>query len=111
MAKMKLRWRIYFGANGLLLATVGGIAFIAVINTWRLYSLSVPWTIVLGIVTMFVFLAGIAFLIIAIKGKTRKRRLSKVPPLPPPQELPAPPGPLTVQIANNQKKLSIVLKS
>jgi len=88
LVKMKLSWRIWFGANGLLLASVGGVAFIAVINTWRLYSLSLPSTIVLGFVTMFIFLAGIALLIIAMRGKTSRRRLAKVPP---PQELPTPP--------------------
>ncbi len=108
LVRMKLPWRIYFAANGLLLASVGGVAFIAVINTWRLYSLSAPLTIVLGFVTAIIFVAGIAFLIIAIRGKTRKRRLAKAPA---PQEMPALPGPLTVPIASNQRKRSFVPKN
>ena len=70
MARMKRPWRIFFGSNGVLLAVVGAIAFVAVINTWRLYSLPLTSTLVLGSVTAVISLAGIWSLKIAIQGKT-----------------------------------------
>ncbi|TMI71184.1 hypothetical protein E6H11_04430 [Candidatus Bathyarchaeota archaeon] len=66
--------RIFIGGAGLLLASVGGIALIAVINTWRLYSLPVAMTIAFGFVTAFIFVSGIVFVAIAIRGKVPSRR-------------------------------------
>ncbi len=74
MAKMQSFSRIFICGAGLLLASVGGIALIAVINTWRLYSLPVAMTIAFGFVTAFVFVSGIVFLAIAIRGKVPSRR-------------------------------------
>jgi len=79
MAKMQSFSRIFIGGAGLLLASVGGIALIAVINTWRLYSLPVAMTIAFGFVTAFIFVSGIVFLAIAIRVKSQvvaERRVS-----------------------------------
>jgi len=74
MAKMRLRFRLWFVGVGLVLASVGGIAFIAVINTYRLYSATLLLGIGAGAATAVICGFGIAFLVIGIRGKARTRR-------------------------------------
>ncbi len=57
-----------------MLASVGGIAIIAVVNTWRLYALPATLTVVFGAMSGTIFVAGLGFLIIGMKGKTRGHR-------------------------------------
>ncbi len=81
MPKMRLFWRIYFGSVGLLLTSVMAISFIAVFNTWRFDSLPLLSTIILESVIVALFVGGVAFIVIAIRGKTRKLRLmERTPP-------------------------------
>jgi len=73
-AKIKSSWRIFFGGFGLFLASIMAIAIIAVVNTWRLYSLPTTFTIELLVVTGTIFVGGIWSLSIAIRGKMPSRR-------------------------------------
>src|SRR2546426_12639041 len=50
------------------------IAIIAVVNTWRLYSLPTTFTIELLVVTGTIFVGGTWSLSIAIRGKMPSRR-------------------------------------